>query len=285
MRRWAVRVVERREEKFLTAPRQREETRGWREPLSLPPSPRLSARRLEPAGCGSRLTAAVGLGGARSGPRARWCCRRRNAGAAFRAPLAPHARPRSNDGGPRLRLSLRTAVPQPGGPPASAPRGSLGRSPGPGGGVAFLPKPRRQAVRRPFLLTGQRRVLAAAMACLTGLDGRRDGSSSIRQPEPKLKCSIHCSHRGKAARRGCFSVFQVHHLLVKYHSISVTVELKRSIWTYKAVRKKRDQAIQILKASGDETELLNSVHPKQRTESSATVFVDFPHKDRCASVL
>ena len=61
--------------------------------------------------------------------------------------------------------------------------------------------------------------------------------------------------------------------------------VKRNIWSYKAVRKERDQAICILNTSGDETELLNIVHPKQRTESSATVLVDYPHKDHCASVL
>lgn len=63
----------------------------------------------------------------------------------------------------------------------------------------------------PLLLVGQRRVLASAMACLTGLDGRRDGSSSVRQPEPKLTCSIHCSRRGKAARRGSLYVFLLPH--------------------------------------------------------------------------
>lgn len=61
--------------------------------------------------------------------------------------------------------------------------------------------------------------------------------------------------------------------------------VKRSIWHLKAARKERDQAIQILKAARDETELLNSVHPKQRTESSATVVVAFPHKDHCTSLL
>lgn len=62
--------------------------------------------------------------------------------------------------------------------------------------------------------------------------------------------------------------------------------VKRSIWSYKAVRKERDQAIRIFNSVSPPAAFFNSVeHPKQRPETSATVVVDFPHKDRCASVL
>lgn len=83
--------------------------------------------------------------------------------------------------------------------------------PHPGPSSSFPPEPPLQGCASPVLLVGQRRVLASAVACLMGLDGRRDGSSGVRQPEPKLTCSIHCSRRGKAARRGCLYVFLLPH--------------------------------------------------------------------------
>ncbi|XP_030303384.1 uncharacterized protein LOC115598059 [Calypte anna] len=124
-----------------------------------------------------------------------------------RWPSLTHAlasQPCSDNGSPRLSQALLGAVSQPNGPPSRRPAAAW---------VGFCvavaalppqPKPRRLAVTRPFLLTGPRRVLASVVACLAGLDGSRDGSSSIRQPEPKLTCCIHCRRRGIAARRGCF---------------------------------------------------------------------------------